>query len=72
LKFKIDENLPVECALVFREAGFDAATVADQQLSGADDSVLFELCCAENRVLVTLTWISQTSRHILPVRIPGF
>jgi len=54
LKFKIDENLPAECAQIIREAGFEAATVAEQKLSGGDDSVLFERCCAESRVLVTL------------------
>jgi predicted nuclease of predicted toxin-antitoxin system len=54
LKFKIDENLPAECAVLFREAGFEEATAAEQQLSGADDSVLFERCRAESRVLVTL------------------
>jgi predicted nuclease of predicted toxin-antitoxin system len=54
LKFKIDENLPAECALIFREAGFDAASVAEQMLSGTDDSVLFDRCRAESRVLVTL------------------
>jgi predicted nuclease of predicted toxin-antitoxin system len=54
LKFKIDENLPAECALILREAGFEAATVAQQKLSGADDSVLFERCRAESRVLVTV------------------
>jgi len=54
LKFKIDENLPTECASIFREAGFEAATAAEQQLSGADDLVLFERCRAESRVLVTL------------------
>ena len=54
MKFKIDENLPVECALIFREAGFQAATATEQDLSGADDSVLFERCRAEGRVLVTL------------------
>ena len=54
MKFKIDENLPAECAPIFREAGFEATTVAEQELSGADDSVLFERCRAEGRVLVTL------------------
>jgi predicted nuclease of predicted toxin-antitoxin system len=54
LRFKIDENLPAECVLIFREAGFEAATVAEQQLSGVDDSVLFERCRAESRVGVTL------------------
>jgi predicted nuclease of predicted toxin-antitoxin system len=54
LKFKIDENLPAECALLFRESGFEAATVADQALSGAQDPVLFDRCLTEGRVLVTL------------------
>jgi predicted nuclease of predicted toxin-antitoxin system len=54
LKFKVDENLPAECALIFREAGFEAATVAEQSLSGAEDAVLFERYRAEGRVLVTL------------------
>ena len=54
MKFKIDENLPAECALVFRAGGFEATTVAEQKLSGADDSVLFERCRSEGRVLVTL------------------
>lgn len=54
MKFKIDENLPAECALIFREAGFEAATVAEQALSGAHDAVLLERCHAERRVLVTL------------------
>jgi len=54
LKFKIDENLPAECALILREAGFEAATAVEQRLSGAEDSALFERCRAESRVLVTL------------------
>lgn len=54
MKFKVDENLPAEYALLLREAGFEADTVAAEKLSGADDSVLSERCRAENRVLVTL------------------
>ena len=54
MKFKIDENLPAECASLLREAGFEAATVAEENLSGADDSILFVRCGAENRVLITL------------------
>jgi predicted nuclease of predicted toxin-antitoxin system len=30
MKFKIDENLPVEVAEVLRQAGYEAATVHDQ------------------------------------------
>jgi predicted nuclease of predicted toxin-antitoxin system len=54
LKFKIDENLPAECASLLREAGFEAATVAEEKLSGADDSILFDRCRTENRILITL------------------
>jgi hypothetical protein len=55
---------------LFREAGFEAATVPEEKLSGADDSVLFDRCRAEDRVLVTWIWISPTSKLILlgPIR----
>ena len=39
LKFKIDENLPRECAPILR-GGFEADTDSDEKLSGASDSVL--------------------------------
>jgi predicted nuclease of predicted toxin-antitoxin system len=40
LKFKIDENLPIEAAVLLRQAGFEADTVAEEHLSGADDSTV--------------------------------
>ena len=54
LKFKIDENLPAEFAAILREAGFDAATVAEEALSGATDTLLLKRCRTETRVLLTL------------------
>jgi predicted nuclease of predicted toxin-antitoxin system len=54
LKFKIDENLPSEFAAILTEAGFQAATVGEQALSGAADAALLDRCRAESRVLVTL------------------
>jgi predicted nuclease of predicted toxin-antitoxin system len=54
VKFKIDENLPVEAARVLRDAGFDAETVREEQLSGADDQVIAVRVQREGRVLVTL------------------
>jgi hypothetical protein len=36
LKLKIDENLPVDCAVILRDAGFEADTVFDERLVGAD------------------------------------
>ncbi|HXL22689.1 MAG TPA: DUF5615 family PIN-like protein [Candidatus Dormibacteraeota bacterium] len=54
MKFKIDENLPAEFAAMLRDAGYEADTVGDQKLTGADDSALFERCQAEDRILLTL------------------
>ena len=51
--FKLDENLPVELAAMFREAGHDAVTVLDQGLMGARDSDLASVCMREGRVIVT-------------------
>jgi len=54
LKFKIDENLPSECAALLRDGGHSADTVADEGLVGADDSVLAGRARIEERVLMTL------------------
>jgi predicted nuclease of predicted toxin-antitoxin system len=53
LKLKIDENLPSECAVLLSNAGFEADTVVDERLAGADDSVIANRCRADDRVLVT-------------------
>jgi predicted nuclease of predicted toxin-antitoxin system len=54
LKLKIDENLPAECAVLLRNAGFEADTVVDEFLAGAEDSAIASRSQAEARVLVTL------------------
>jgi predicted nuclease of predicted toxin-antitoxin system len=54
VKFKIDENPPVELAGGLLEAGHEAVTVDDQQLVGSSDLDLSEICRSEGRVLVTL------------------
>lgn len=54
MRFKIDQNLPAEYAAVLREAGFEADTVDDEGLSGADDSVVSERGRTDGRVLLTL------------------
>jgi hypothetical protein len=40
LKVKIDENLPVGCTVILRDARFEADTVFDERLVGADDSMI--------------------------------
>ena len=43
MRFKLDENLPVEFASLFRRSGHDAVTVLDQGLGGARDHDLLDL-----------------------------
>lgn len=54
MRFKIDENLPTEAREVFRQAGFDATTVADEGLAGSPDEAIAAICHRENRTIVTL------------------
>lgn len=54
MKFKVDENLPVEVARLLREAGHDAATVLEQGMGGQIDAVVASVCRSERRALVTL------------------
>ena len=54
MKFKCDENLPVETTSIFHEHGFEADTVSDESLAGADDEAIANRIRAENRILVTL------------------
>jgi predicted nuclease of predicted toxin-antitoxin system len=53
MKFKIDENLPVEAAQLLQGVGHDAVTVYDQNLRGEIDRRLREICAAEGRTLIT-------------------
>ncbi len=54
MRFKVDENLPVQCVGQLREAGHDALSVRDQTLTGAPDPRIAEVCAEERRVLVSL------------------
>ncbi len=54
MKFKIDENLPLESAEILRDAGYDAETVRDEGLEGEPDSRIYSVCLEESRVLITL------------------
>lgn len=54
MKFKLDENLPISTADVFNHAGHDVLSVNDQNLSGASDALVAQICREEGRILVTL------------------
>jgi predicted nuclease of predicted toxin-antitoxin system len=64
MKFKVDENLPVEVAQLLREAGHDAITFLEQKMGGAKDQVIARICQDEQRALVTLdTHFSDIRTH---------
>ena len=54
MRFKVDENLPVEVAELLRSWGHEADTVADEHVGGAVDPDLATLCRGERRSLITL------------------
>lgn len=54
MKIKLDENLPASVAVLLRERGFDAHTVADEDLVGASDPRLLEAVVVEDRMIFTL------------------
>ncbi len=43
MKFKVDENLPLELLTDLRVAGHEAETVSEEGLPGAPDAVLLEI-----------------------------
>lgn len=71
MKLKLDENIAPAGAALLRDAGHHVATVYDQQLSGTTDDELFELCCAEARVLLTLDYDFGNILRFAPERSAG-
>ena len=71
MRLKLDENLPVELANMFREAGQDAVTVLAQRLMGARDSDLASVCMREGRIIVTLDTDFADIRTYPPGAYPG-
>lgn len=54
MRIKLDENLGERGVSLFRAAGHDVETVADEGMSGASDWELINACRHEDRCLVTL------------------
>jgi predicted nuclease of predicted toxin-antitoxin system len=54
MKFKVDENLPIEIAELLRAIHHEARMVMEQGLSGEDDLHVVDVCRQEERILVTL------------------
>lgn len=71
MKFKTDENLPVEAATALRDAGHDAETVWDEGLAGADDTTIASRSRSEVRILVTADLDFANIRAYPPEDYPG-
>lgn len=71
MRFKIDENLPLEVAGLLRDAGYDSATVLEQNLAGTSDADLALICQKEKRILVTLDNDFADIRAYPPDKFPG-
>ena len=71
MRFKLDENLPVEAALRLREAGHDAVTVLDQEMGGEPDPNVASVCREEERALVPLDTDFADIRTYPPDEHPG-
>jgi len=52
-RLKVDEDLPVEVAVLLRRAGHDTATVLEQGLRGASDEAVWQHAQRERRCLFT-------------------
>lgn len=71
MKFKLDENIGRRGQQMLRAAGYDVATIVDQNLSGAPDSEVIAVCGAEARCLVTLDLDFSNPLRFLPSDYAG-
>jgi hypothetical protein len=70
MRFKIDENLPVEAAQLLNAAGHEAATIHDQHMVGQPDPNVASVCLDETRALVTLDLDFSDIRTYPPRPVP--
>lgn len=71
MKFKIDENLPVELAADLESLGHEAHGVIQEQLAGADDPTIMQRVQQEERVLLTMDKGFGNLDHYPPQRHAG-
>jgi predicted nuclease of predicted toxin-antitoxin system len=69
--FKIDENLPQDAAELLRSHGYEAHTVQEESLAGAEDALIATAIEREHRVLITLDLDFSDIRTYPPERYDG-
>jgi predicted nuclease of predicted toxin-antitoxin system len=71
VRFKTDENLPIEVATLLRQHGHNALTVSEQSLGGGGDPMVAAACQAEKRAIVTLDLDFADIRNYPPENYSG-
>lgn len=71
MRFKIDENLPVELAEYLQTLDHDACKVIREGLQGREDAIIASACRSENRILITLDLDFSDLRVYPPDTLPG-
>ena len=71
MKFKTDENFPLEAADILRASGHDVLSVFDESLNGWPDSRIASVCGQEGRALITLDTDFSDIRTYRPADCSG-
>ena len=69
--FKVDENLHPDVVVLLQQHGHDAVSVRGQDLRGASDHVIANVCQREGRALLTLDLDFSDIRAYPPDQFPG-
>jgi predicted nuclease of predicted toxin-antitoxin system len=72
MKFKIDQNLPLEFEEILAGCGHDAISVHRQGMNGAPDEKVVEVCLAEDRALITADLDLSDIRAYPPGQSAGY
>ncbi len=71
MKFKLDENLDERLADLLRQRAYDVETVRGQNLKGTADEIIYAICKAEGRVLVSWDMHYANVLRYPPIGTPG-
>jgi len=63
MRARLDESIPAEAVTLLADAGWDVATVHDEDMVGAEDRLVAAACQEEGRVLCSL----DCARHAIVI-----
>ena len=71
MKFKIDENIPINALNLFRERGYDCSSTYQEKLNGEEDKKILQKVRKDSRILITLDMDFSDIRFNPPENSPG-